>query len=187
MKNMILYVTLVVLFSCCNKDEDKAPVDLLPPATQTGANTAGCLVNGQAFLPKGSSQFGPVLSCFYQQDQYGFHLGLGIADKTNSNIKAVNIATNPVQLIENTTYNLVARTSDVNNNYISNFGQYTIYSNTTQDIKFETTNTLTGELKITKLNTQQRIVSGTFWFDAVNLAGEKVEVREGRFDMHYVN
>jgi hypothetical protein len=26
-------------------------------------------------------------------------------------------------------------------------------------------------------------VAGTFWFDAVNDRGEKVEVRQGRFDM----
>ena len=40
---------------------------------------------------------------------------------------------------------------------------------------------------ITKLNIQQRIVSGTFWYDAINSDGEKVEVRDGRFDMRYVN
>ncbi|MEJ7676398.1 MAG: hypothetical protein WKG06_00655 [Segetibacter sp.] len=30
-----------------------------------------------------------------------------------------------------------------------------------------------GELKITKLDETNRIVSGTFWFDAVNKNGEK--------------
>ena len=29
------------------------------------------------------------------------------------------------------------------------------------------------------------IQSGTFWFDAVNEKGKKVEIREGRFDMHF--
>ncbi len=29
------------------------------------------------------------------------------------------------------------------------------------------------------------VEEGTFWFDAVNAAGEKVEVREGRFDMKF--
>ena len=186
MKNLILIFLATLTLSCCDKDDDKTPLEQLPPATTTGANTAGCLVNGQVFLPKGSSQFGPTLSCFYQQDKDGYHLGLGIANKTKSDIKAINISTNPVQLIENTTYNLIARTNN-GTNYNSNFGQYTIYSNTTQDIKFETTNSITGELKITKLNIQQRIVSGTFWYDAINSDGEKVEVRDGRFDMRYLN
>jgi len=43
----------------------------------------------------------------------------------------------------------------------------------------------TGELKITKLDPSESIISGTFWFDAVNAAGEKVEIRQGRFDWNY--
>ena len=42
-----------------------------------------------------------------------------------------------------------------------------------------------GELNITKLDESKKIISGTFWFDAVNKTGEKVEVREGRFDLKY--
>jgi hypothetical protein len=186
MKNMILYITLVVLFSCCNKDEDKAPVDLLPPATQTGANTAGCLVNGEAFLPKGTSLGGPILSCFYQQDQDGYHLGLSIVEKGSTENKLINISLNPDQLVENNTYNLIA-IANGSSNYISNFGEYIINSNVTSDIRYNTTNTYVGELKVTKLNIQQRIISGTFWYDAFDINNEKVEIREGRFDMHYVN
>ncbi|MEJ7676395.1 MAG: hypothetical protein WKG06_00640 [Segetibacter sp.] len=43
----------------------------------------------------------------------------------------------------------------------------------------------TGELHITKFDETNRIVSGTFWFDGVNTNSEKVQVREGRFDMPY--
>lgn len=187
MKNLLFLLVTVLTLSCCDKDEKPTnPIDQLPPATQTGANTAGCLVDGKAFLPKGSSLGGPTLSCFYQQNQSGYHLGLGIADKRNGNIKAVNISLNPNQLTENTTYHLVAIVNG-SANYNSNFGEYTIYSNTTNDNKFTTTNTYIGELKITKLNVKQRIISGTFWYDAVNTDGAKVEIREGRFDMRYVN
>ena len=185
MKNLILILLTALTLSCCDKDDDKSS-DQLPPATTAGANTAGCLVNGQVFLPKGSSQFGPILSCFYQYDQGGYHLGLGIADKRNGNIKAVNISLNPNPLTENTTYHLVAIVNG-SANYNSNFGEYTIYSNTTNDNKFTTTNIYIGELKITKLDTQQKIISGTFWYDAINNNGEKVEIRDGRFDMRYVN
>lgn len=44
---------------------------------------------------------------------------------------------------------------------------------------------MAGELTITHLDEERQIVSGTFWFDAVNKQGEKVQVREGRFDMRY--
>jgi hypothetical protein len=41
----------------------------------------------------------------------------------------------------------------------------------------------TGELIITKLDFINNIVSGTFWFDLENpFTGERVEIREGRFD-----
>jgi hypothetical protein len=42
-----------------------------------------------------------------------------------------------------------------------------------------------GELKIDFLDTINRVVSGTFWFDAINSGGEKVQVRSGRFDVKY--
>lgn len=189
MKNLLfLFLILQLTLFSCSKDDNKSqkPIDQLPPATQTGANTAGCLVNGEAFLPKGTSLGGPILSCFYQQNQYGYHLGLSIVNKTFDIDKVINVAANPSQLVENTTYSLI----DIKDNsvsYISNFGEYTIYSNVSSPISFETTNTVTGELKITKLDTQQRIISGTFWYDAINTNNEKVQVREGRFDMHYVN
>ena len=51
--------------------------------------------------------------------------------------------------------------------------------------EYLTTSSIKGELKITKFDELNRIVSGTFWFDATNSDGEKVQVREGRFDMNY--
>ena len=45
---------LLFLFIGCSGDDDSAnPLDQLPPATQTGANTFGCLINGEPFTPKG--------------------------------------------------------------------------------------------------------------------------------------
>jgi hypothetical protein len=86
MKKIILILITAFTLSCCDKDDDKTAIEQLPPATTIGANKAGCLVNGQVFLPKGSSQFGPILSCFYQQDQGGYYFCLAISEKgTNEN------------------------------------------------------------------------------------------------------
>jgi hypothetical protein len=184
MKNLILILLATFSLSCCSKDDNKSS-DQLPAATTTGANTAGCLVNGQVFLPKGSSQFGPTLSCFYQQDQGGYHFSLSINDKKNKSLyKTVQFATNPIQLVENTTYLLGLKTNN-GSNYNSNFGEYYTLS-FDGDKYYQTTNIYIGELKITKLDTQHKIISGTFWYDVI-LSGEKIEIREGRFDMHYVN
>ena len=53
-------------------------------------------------------------------------------------------------------------------------------------IQYETNEINRGELRITKFDTINQIVSGTFWFDAKNSSGQIVQVREGRFDMPYV-
>ena len=48
-RKLLLYLCLATPTQCskCKKD-DPALLDQFPPATQTGANTFGCLVNGQA-------------------------------------------------------------------------------------------------------------------------------------------
>jgi hypothetical protein len=43
----------------------------------------------------------------------------------------------------------------------------------------------TGELTITKLDMQNQIVSGTFWYDVEDQNGIVHEIREGRFDMQF--
>ncbi|MBP2284200.1 hypothetical protein H4V97_002518 [Flavobacterium sp. CG_23.5] len=40
-------------------------------------------------------------------------------------------------------------------------------------MRYKTTSTITGELKITNHNFNKAIPSGTFWFDAINSEGEK--------------
>lgn len=125
------------------------------------------------------------MSCFYQRDQNGFHLGLSISAKGKNETRSVSVATNSEALIENTIYDLVERTLDDTNNYNTNFGQFIINNAHGSSNQFYTTNLNKGELKITKLDTLQKIISGTFWFDAINSSGEKTEVRQGRFDMRF--
>ena len=44
--------------SCKKNKPQKTELEKLPPVTQTGANTFGCLINGKAFTPKGYSGTG---------------------------------------------------------------------------------------------------------------------------------
>jgi len=57
MKNILSITMLALLCAASCKKENKNE-DQLPPATQTGANTFGCLVNGKVFIPKGLSGTG---------------------------------------------------------------------------------------------------------------------------------
>ncbi len=51
---------------------------------------------------------------------------------------------------------------------------------------YSTTDAITRELTITKLDPAKSIMSGTFWFDAERITdGKIIKIREGRFDMQY--
>ena len=62
----LLYSSLLLLTQCskCKNDPapepPKDPLALLPPETQTGQRTFGCLVNGQAWTPAGNPFGGPL-------------------------------------------------------------------------------------------------------------------------------
>ena len=49
--------------------------------------------------------------------------------------------------------------------------------------EFETKSVHSGELTITKLDRENFIISGTFWFTAVNDQGDTLRVTDGRFDV----
>jgi hypothetical protein len=174
MKNLLFLFTTLLTLSCCNKDDDKPtnPIDQLPPDTQIGANTAGCLVNGEAFLPKGA---GIILNCFYQD---GLNFGLSITKNISNNIQNINVASLNQSLEIEKIYQLKEYGAN------SKYGEYT-YFYTGGDKRYKTNSIVTGELKITYHNFIKAIISGTFWFDAINSEGEIIKIREGRFDMEY--
>jgi hypothetical protein len=183
MKNLlVLILTVLALNSCSNNDDNKpstpkTELEKLPPATQNGANTAGCLVNGKAFLPKG---FIPGDNPLGYQD--GLNFALSIGERKNDIIKSVFVFSSNQTLEVGIIYQL----GENNNNGNSKYGVYSIDAVPPPSPDYYTTNNIiVGELKITHHDFNNAILSGTFWFDAVNSNGEKVEVREGRFDRHY--
>jgi hypothetical protein len=83
-KNGLVLFVLAIGFTLsgmqCEKDQNIPEIDKLPPATQTGANTFGCMVDGKAFMPRKSGWFGgPVLQCSYQYTVNNGHLGYFLA------------------------------------------------------------------------------------------------------------
>lgn len=175
MKNLILILLTTCTLSCCSKDDKPTnPIEQLPPATQTGANTAGCLVDGIAFLPKGYIPSGNLV-CNYID---GKDFSLGITQKNNTQTILIGIITYNQRLVVGETYLLKEYGAD------SKFGEYTIFQDI-GDLKYKTTSTISGQLKITYHNFDKAILSGTFWFDAVNSDGKIIKIREGRFDMQY--
>ncbi|MEJ8802063.1 DUF6252 family protein [Pontibacter sp. H249] len=180
MKHFLCFIILLLLAATSCKKEKVNPVDLLPAATQEGRNTFGCLVNGAAFTPKGSvfSGFGgPIQDCYYQFVRGGFHFHVSATDKSKGDvIFGVDINTDSLEIKEGAVISLTkGNRGEASGSYIDG----SVYK------EYRTSYGATGELTITRLDEEKQIVSGTFWFDAVNKEGAKVEVREGRFDMKY--
>lgn len=177
MKKILLLLTITLTLSCCDKDDaPNNPIDQLPPATQTGANTAGALVNGDIFLPFGNIS-GGNLNLFYTD---GLNFGLSIGEKRNNILKNINITSLNESLEVGQTYSLL----DFEDN--SKYGLFSIdvFSPPSPNF-YQTTTNIKGELTITNHDFNNATISGTFWFDAINSDGEIIEVREGRFDMEY--
>ncbi|CAL2105128.1 conserved exported hypothetical protein [Tenacibaculum sp. 190524A02b] len=176
----IAFFLLAISFTNCSKDEAPIPpLQQLPPMTQVGANTVGCLVNGEVFLPHQKKLFGaPSYSCFHQFLEGNYEFGLGFSSNQGTH-RQVIIGTNKLEFTEGQTYQLKAEQPEN-----SVYAYISVEAGAKQG--YRTTDKVTGELTITKLNPTQAIISGTFWFDAKRAnTDEVIKIRDGRFDMQY--
>lgn len=175
-----LVITLFT-FSNCKRDKTNNPVDELPPETQTGANTFGCLIDGKVFLPKGNPLAGPILKAQYQlvNGRQGF--GISARHSNGETGKIVGIIGDSV-MISIGTINLTSLSpGKFRGGYT-----YSDLSNLT-GISYNTNEIEKGQITIKHFDTINQIVSGIFWFDAKDtVTGKIVQIREGRFDLPYV-
>ena len=76
MRAILLPLLALLLMQCHKKDPDPAkPEDQLPPATQTGAGTFGCLVNGKPWTPSGNNAT-PSFQVHYDPTYHGGNLAV---------------------------------------------------------------------------------------------------------------
>ena len=67
MKSILYLLFSFLLLSCGDDDNNNTdPIDQLPPLTNTGENTFGCLIDGRAFTPQGGGLGGPSRGASYQ-------------------------------------------------------------------------------------------------------------------------
>ena len=175
-KLFLCSAALLFLFSCDSDDDNtlQNPINQLPEATQTGENTFGCLLDGEAFIPGGGII---PLDCVYQliNGERFFNLQGNRRDDDN-NLERISLSTNAKELQEGQTYQLLTKDSG------NVFGAF-FMNDTPQTFTDGEENT--GELKITHLDLTNQIISGTFFFDIVDQNGDLREIREGRFDMEF--
>jgi hypothetical protein len=166
-------------FISCKKHKNDAPVDPLPPASQTGANTLGFLLNGQPWTPKGWN--GSTINLSVSVDN-SYKNG-------TFNITAYRILSNSVK-----EYFALGIADSLNFQHIPVkiqigkplFGL--LYSNST--CTYDTFNDSmvykTGELVLSKYDKVNRIISGTFVATFFKSGcGDTIKITNGRFDMQF--
>ena len=189
MKHNLFFIFGSLLLIClitsnCKKHKTTAdPVSQLPPVTQVGANTFGCLVDGQVFVPKGSLFSSPSLQCAYQyldnSSSKGFYFQLSAKHQYSSqNIEGVAIGTENLKINDG---EFILGDSFKENKA---FGMYTKYTDV-GNLKLYTQDNASGRLVITRFDEVNQIVSGTFWFSVVVNPGDTVKITDGRFDMQF--
>jgi hypothetical protein len=179
----LCFLSLVLLSASCNKRgvAPQSELSKLPAATQTGANTFGCLVNGKAFLPNGNIFAGPALQCNYINLNGGNYFLISASSKSYPIVYAVAVRTDSLTISQGQTTQLTGYNIEGEAD-----GDYSIFNPPAYIYSYYTNKTVTGQLTITKLDPAKQILSGTFSFTAVDASrGDTVKVTDGRFDMYY--
>ncbi|QIG88536.1 hypothetical protein G6R40_02160 [Chryseobacterium sp. POL2] len=175
MKNLFLLSLLTIgLFTAC-KDREPDP-NVLPQATQSGKNTAGALVDGKVWVATTEFVYPPGTVCENFGNKTKIVLDLRKIKNMGRNSIDIKI------IIENLELN---KTYELNQNPVSDFN-YAIYTNN-EGISYSTqlTSDYTGKIKITRIDLQNQIVSGTFEFKAIDHNGNVVNITDGRFDKKF--
>ena len=180
---ILIFSLLLPVTGCRKKAVEPSELSKLPAETHTGARTFGCLLNGKAYLPVRSFFGQPSYQCeyIYMNNGYYFSVTAGQEYFNPRSLTAIFLQTGDLQIKDGDILPLV------DFGVLGKaFGSYNDYT-TNGVIRYRTNAMVKGELKITFLDLAKQIVAGTFSFDAINEKGDKVEVRNGRFDMQYTN
>lgn len=168
--------------SSCKKD---APDAGLPPATQVGANTAGCLINGQTFVPKaygGSPLSSPIPALeggFYFDSLYYLSLNGQLNGQGISVTLFLRRPKSGVFLLNRNTQFYPQGVSL----YVLNHATYRI-SGAAGGETYVTNARHTGRVEFTKADKPSGLSAGTFSFSAVSNkdSTKTITIENGRFD-----
>ena len=176
--------SMVLLFSC-KKEEPPAPVvpqpvdyTVLPPITQVGANTFGCKINGEVWVPmiETPEYFGDPVNCvlasLYESD--GRARGYLNCDIIKPDVFDFFIEYGPTFFRTGTYYSPDC---------------YVIFHNEFYDTYIlSSPDSSANWINISHIDSTKNIVAGTFNFLLVNPEApyDSIRIEEGRFDMRYI-
>lgn len=167
-----LLLAMVVHLSGCSLFESLEKKEELPPITQEGKNTFGCLVNGKLWLPKGNDGT-PNFSLSYDPTFMGGAFNISTyryyGDGANDR-QSITIFLDSVSIAGK--YDLF--TSDKRGSIFNDWNSCIYYPD---ELVYKK-----GHITITKLDLQKQVVAGTFEFIIFKKDCDTIRVTQGRFD-----
>jgi hypothetical protein len=167
----------VSFYSCWLIEDDKTELEKLPPETQEGKNTLGFLLNGEAWIPKGSF-FKSKLDVSFDEESFGFEI------ETIKNFAGQNKSQSLYFSIDS--LGVVGDYQILSDDFVI-FDDSTRLCRGSSIVGNGNYDALPGGIiTITKLDTVLDIISGTFEFDVVNnTCMDTLKITNGRFDAKY--
>ncbi|RAK63196.1 hypothetical protein [Hymenobacter edaphi] len=173
----------------CKKD----PLKTLPKATQEGKNTMGCLVDGKAWTPQGSSgcltgcgAVEPIFARWRRLRTNGLGGGFTLSfDRIKKDETQSYLSFFAPRLVQASTVALDQAADPFLNGSNPAYGRYIHYSSLPYP-DYRTGPDASGTLILTRFDTVACIAAGTFSFTGRHAAsGQTVQVTEGRFDVRF--
>jgi len=168
MKNLLFFLIIAVVFSACTKDK----IEALPPITQEGANTFGCVINGKIYLPKG-----------FEQNKPNFQMIVDPTFNGNLNIRTFRKENGVTQSFGFTCYSVIGTGAfelpgDIYPLYAKDLNSNDCYFVTSNN------NFRSGIVNISRYDLANGIISGTFEFKLYDdqISCDTIFITQGRFD-----
>jgi hypothetical protein len=182
---LLAAVAASLALPACKKDDLDCPPDL-PCATQTGANTFGCYINGEPWVAEIAPYvLDPTLhkiEAEYDEDGYGSNYDnlLSIkGHKTNDSTDGfISINLKPVRSVGEISHTNMISFEVSALIVTTNKGQFINAVGFNLDTYYDYS------IEITHLDTAKNIISGTFYFTGTS-PKDTVKVTKGRFDIKY--
>jgi hypothetical protein len=184
---LLLALSLITFHAGCKKE--KIPDDpmkvKLPPPTQEGLRTFGCLVNGVPFVPTKTFSIDAVNSPLVVE--YNFNTKNFILKTLRYNLKE-NDQWVKTRVSSGATFDRVGSYNIglVNYGLIDTSTICGDYNNTKASYYDRLYNVIGGSMNITRFDPDLKIVSGTFDYDVYSKkCGDTVRITQGRFDVKF--
>jgi hypothetical protein len=196
MKKLFLLLLTTFIISCSTDDSSNNPVLKLPPETQTGANTFGCIIDGKILIPRSgnTSQINPLSGARLTRGYPAFdfdYLELKIIDHKSRNGSILFFHIHDA--IENGIGNYVI---DESNGFTAIDGlehhylYCDVYSSKTNSYQRYMSSNNSGTFTITRFTLGSEntgtIISGKFTCKVRNINDptDEIEITDGRFDIN---